>query len=529
MNKLLEILDDQNLLAACVDSDFNIISVGSSLEEFLFFKNIISSQKLSQLFTKDEVQQLKKLVAESEEEVVSFNHNFERFNSQVIGLRLYKDENNFVVVFESLSEDDRNRDEKNIDNLLDSFKRLVFINKVGFIQINNEGTIVDHISNGLDAFIEKPSKGIHFKECFEKDLVKKIKKSISKKSNRKKIDIFEFSLDEVDSSKWYLFELSQISSGCIIVIKDITQEKQKMRAEVESDRLTTLGILAGGLAHQFNNIHHVILGNLDLINYIETQEQLDDCLDTVRRSVDKASNLTQKLLSFSRRKKEHIEPYSVEALLKTSYEFTEEKFLKSNIDFSIEKKCPGPFIAQLDSALFEQVLINLIINSIQAMNNTKKNNFIKVRLDKSKDGEQIFCDIVDSGCGVKIENIDKIFTPLFTTKGVSRSSSSVERGTGLGLSLSKKLISDMSGDLQLVETSTKGSTFRITLKKAPAQQLDIFSKQKKSLGLNSDSNVRVVVFDDQKETRDYLRKYFSSLRPSASVFNIEIVSLKMVM
>lgn len=525
-NEILNLLNDQKICACLLNENFNIIEANRTLKDIIFNSTRLKGRTLYSLegfdlFSLNEKRSLRKLLDDSEAKKVKSGIVPQSLEHYFVGNYLYQSKDGFICSFierrptkspKHEYEDGYKNEVNRLSGVLTSFKRLVNLNRVAFLQLSRFGTILDVVSNDIKIFKNEPSVGKAFLRVFEDALAEKIWLGLTKAKDSDELYSFEYHVMNDNVKNWFVFEINPIPNGSIIMIRDITKDKQKMRLEVENDRLTTLGILAGGLAHQFNNIHHVILGNLDLINYVETQEQLDDCVDTVKRSILKASSLTEKLLSFSRSKKEVVEPYSLERVIKTAYDFTEEKFLKSSVSFSLRKVEKDLYIGLMDAALFEQVLINLFINAIQAKDLSKDKAKLFVDISLSKDEESIFCDIIDNGIGIEIENVDKIFTPLFTTKGeFSKSEGDKEKGTGLGLSLSKKLISDMGGNIQLLETSKKGTTFRITLKKADYDNLNGSLKVRESLHMKKNKPLKVVVFDDEYETRRFLSNYFNTL------------------
>jgi len=253
--------------------------------------------------------------------------------------------------------------------------------------------------------------------------------------------------------------------GVIHVGRDIT-EKKKLEAQLlHSHKMEAIGILAGGVAHDFNNILTAITGYGHLMK-MKTKEgdPLRVYADQIIASSERAANLTQSLLAFSR--KQIINPKPVElnyALRKV------ENLLQRIIGEEIELRtilADRDITVVADINQIEQVIMNLAANARDAM---PKGGVLEIKSDVTEIGEEFireygygeqgtyaFISVTDTGTGMDEKTRERIFEPFFTTKEVGK-------GTGLGLSMAYGIIKQHNGYINCDSEATKGTTFRIYL------------------------------------------------------------------
>ena len=249
------------------------------------------------------------------------------------------------------------------------------------------------------------------------------------------------------------------------IIEDITRIK---RLEIQlriAQKMEAVGLLAGGIAHDFNNILTGITGYSTLLSMkTETDQVLKGYASNIIALSDKAANITQGLLAFSRKQVMNIEVHDLNEIIKRFISMV-TRIIGNNIEIlSILSDDKLPVMA--DATQIEQVLMNLVTNAKDAMANggtiTIETSMIPaddISLSKRDSRTRDYFALLkftDSGTGIPPELMDKIFDPFFTTKEVGK-------GTGLGLSIVHGIVEQHNGIIEVESKSGKGATFNIFL------------------------------------------------------------------
>jgi len=262
-------------------------------------------------------------------------------------------------------------------------------------------------------------------------------------------------------------------TNCIIAaVRDITErkeaeeERKKLQNQLyQVQKMESVGQLAGGIAHDFNNILATIMGYGSIMQEsIKAEDPNKECLEEIMNSSERAANLTQSLLAFSR--KQLINPKEIYV---NEHIRRIEKFLTRIIgeDISLTTNlCPENLCIFADATQLEQVLMNIAANARDAMPSggrliiSSYSEYLKeddVRtMGYGISGKCAVIEISDTGTGMDEDTRKKIFDPFFTTKETSK-------GTGLGLSIVYGIINQNKGHISVYSEKGKGSTFRIYL------------------------------------------------------------------
>ncbi|MDP3049570.1 MAG: PAS domain S-box protein [Thermodesulfovibrionales bacterium] len=253
--------------------------------------------------------------------------------------------------------------------------------------------------------------------------------------------------------------------GVVLVFRDITEKRKMEEGLLKSSKLESVGILAGGIAHEFNNLLTVIIGygNL-LMAKMNENDPLKDNLDHILSAADRAANLTKSLLAFSRKHIIRPKPIDLNEIIKKV-----EKLLLRTIREDIELKTAlidRTLTVMADSIQIEQVLMNLAINAKDAMPDggvlTIESGFEELDEIHTKThgmkvpGSYAYISVKDTGIGINEKVQEKIFEPFFTTKEVGK-------GTGLGLAGAFGIIKQHNGNIEVYSEVGKGATFKIYL------------------------------------------------------------------
>ncbi len=268
------------------------------------------------------------------------------------------------------------------------------------------------------------------------------------------------------------------------------EERRRLEAQlVEAQKMEAMGCLASGLAHDFNNLLSVVLGyGRLLLDTVSAQpglsEAAEDC-ECVIRAGEEAANLTKQLLTFSRR--EVVTPVAVDlSVLVAQTCGLLARTLGRSVTITTDLAADLPAV-RLDRSQGVQVLTNLLINAKDAM---PDGGSIRVRT-AVEDGWLVL-QVIDSGCGIPPEHLDRIFEPFFTTKGPGK-------GTGLGLAVVHGIVNGAGGQVLISSGPTGGTTF--TLRFPP---LDAVVAEAEPVSPPTTLEARgetVVVVDDDADVR----------------------------
>lgn len=217
---------------------------------------------------------------------------------------------------------------------------------------------------------------------------------------------------------------------------------------VRSARLSTLGELSAGLAHELNQPISVVRGYVELLSdgYLEPDRE-ERALEIMGGALDRMARLVENLKSYSKAQPEALEPFDLRGAVDMAIE------LGATLDPEVQVvwNRPDELIEALgDVHRVEQVVLNLLTNAVQA---TSDHGGSKVTLTCGAQDERVFVRVQDEGAGVPAENRDRIFDPFFSTR---------TEGTGLGLSISARIVQEHGGTLALEDTES-GACFRLVL------------------------------------------------------------------
>ena len=236
----------------------------------------------------------------------------------------------------------------------------------------------------------------------------------------------------------------------------IAGEKKLKEALVQinrSEKMAALGQLAAGVAHEVNNplTGILIYANLALEG-LDQANPLRKYLTSVINDTERCKNIVKDLLAYSRQTSPAKEMFQVDSLIEQSLTFIRDQKRFMNIEL-VKHMSDDTMLIHADKSQLSQVIINLVMNAIDAMN---RKGTLTFRTYRNKPHKKAYIEVSDTGCGIPEENLSKIFDPFYTTKGP-------EKGTGLGLSTSYGIVKENGGRISIKETSSKGTTFLIEL------------------------------------------------------------------
>lgn len=288
-------------------------------------------------------------------------------------------------------------------------------------------------------------------------------------------------------------------------VQDVTEARQlegqlHQREEElrQAQKLDAIGQLAGGVAHDFNNILQAIAGLTGLLKLrADSPEVLATTVEELEEHVRQATALTRQLLLFSRREVTKLEYVELCELVSGMAKML-RRLLPENIQLSVDV-CPDPCTVYADRGQIEQVLMNLALNARDAM---PDGGTLTIRTNKAAEGWAWF-EVKDTGCGMTDEVKAHLFEPFFTTKPAGR-------GTGLGLAVVHGIVTSHGGRIEVESAPGMGSTFRVYLplaqKEAPRTH-----PQTAARALESGHGERILLVEDEEGVRQALADVLESL------------------
>lgn len=286
-----------------------------------------------------------------------------------------------------------------------------------------------------------------------------------------------FPVTREGKTRWYEMSVAAIGDpqdpDCrfIALGRDISERKTLEQQLIQSQKMEAVGRLAGGVAHDFNNILQTIIGFSELILGKDSERQdVDTHVNIIKDSARRAASLTQHLLAFSRKQMLAPRVVDVDALIEETLQML-RRMLGENISIFHESEAVANHV-RVDPAQFGQVIMNLAVNARDAMSRGGRLGIVVKRAEiRDEDsrapemlpGDYVRLQVSDTGSGMDQETLSHLFEPFFTTKMLGR-------GTGLGLSIVYGVVKQSGGYIYVESELGNGTTFSIYLPRVPAQE-----------------------------------------------------------
>jgi len=309
----------------------------------------------------------------------------------------------------------------------------------------------------------------------------------------------EFEMSDVNEKIWFEMHAYPSGGGVSVFFRDVTERKRTEEERLTTGKLESLGTLAGGIAHDLNNILTVISGNIGLAQ-IEAPAGATNLLSSLGKAgqaAQHAARLSGQLLTFSKGGAPLKRVVSISQLLTHAAEFSlYGSNLRADIDIPVDL-----WKAEVDPGQIEQVINALMINAREAMphGGTVCVSARNMELEDEEGallprGRYLKITVADRGCGIDEEFVTKIFDPYFTTK---------PNGSGLGLAISYSVVKRHGGLLYLENSSSEGSTFSFYL--PASDENTVISEPMVSERFTPfHHHNRVLVMDDEAAVRELI-------------------------
>ena len=305
-------------------------------------------------------------------------------------------------------------------------------------------------------------------------------------------------------SRWSLVRDKEGRPKSILLINSDVTERKKLEAHfLRAQRMESIGTLAGGIAHDLNNVLTPIVMSLKLLRDSKGDAP-DDLLDTLETSAHRGANIVQQVLSFARGVEGQRTVLQIKHPLNEVIKISKDIFPKEvQIRTKVEQDL-WPITG--DPTQLHQVFMNLFLNAkdamvhggrlnVEAANTEIDDNYARMQ-PEAKPGKYVVVTVADSGNGIAPANLCRVFEPFFTTKEVGK-------GTGLGLSTAQGIIRSHGGFITVYSELGKGTSFRVYLPSAECHAGDESPSGKTTLPLGRGESILVV--DDEIAVREIIK------------------------
>lgn len=534
LEKVIESTKDGILI---VDDTGNILSANTAIEKMSgFSRHDIIGRHASSLIVDDEAARktiLAKTAELFEKGSATYEAQYKTSNGTFLDVEctasmIRNNQGEYiagVAVLRDISE--RKRAEREIKEGKEFLEKIIQGSKDGIIICDDKGCILsvnqamrEMLGLEKDEIVGKHSAELHGEDATEKKRVReKIEELLENgfASYETRYLRKDGTTVEVECYNSMIRNNAECIGG-IAIVRDITERNRMQQQMLQSEKLRSLGELAGGVAHDFNNVLAAILGRVQLLKMQfkppEGREEkrtsmrdMTKCLEIIERASLDGAEIVKRIQEFSRKRLDDRDfaPVDINELLDNVLEFTQMRWRNEaesrGINLEVQRDY-GAIPHTLGSASeLREVFTNLINNALDAMPDGGR-----ISITTTRDNDRIILTIADTGIGIPEDIRNRIFDPFFTTKGV--------RSTGLGMSISYNIIDRHKGTILVDSEEGIGTVFTI--------QLPVFEKAIKAegevlLAEPRGAKARILIIEDEEEIRQLLHDIVVSQGHEAEV------------
>ncbi len=287
------------------------------------------------------------------------------------------------------------------------------------------------------------------------------------------------------------FKLKGEHDESVLIIEDHTETRRLQEHLIQSEKLSAIGQLIAGVAHELNNPLASVLGFADFLAEAgDTPANLAEPLRVIQQEAQRAASIVKNLLTFARKQERERQRMPVRTIIERTVALLKNQLLGLKVEMVLAVDAGLPEIEGNVNQL-QQVFLNLANNAAQAIAATGKPGTVTVRARRWLEGVAV--DVSDDGPGVPEALQEKVFEPFFTTKAEGE-------GTGLGLSICQGIVKEHGGRMTLQSVPGKGATFTVELPAAPEEPPAEAAPSQASAVTG-----RVLVVDDEPHILHYMR------------------------
>lgn len=301
-------------------------------------------------------------------------------------------------------------------------------------------------------------------------------------------------------------EIAERKKAEALLLEQAEEQRQLREQLLQQQKLDSIGLLAGGIAHDLNNILTPIIGYSEMIlKRVDPQEKVSLYAGSILDAANKAKNMVRQIMCFSRKQNLDLQCFDLNEII-VSFMKMLENAIRENITIKMEL-CSDPCLILCDRIQIEQVLLNLAVNAQDAISG---NGLISIETGHllfddefcrshpgSQAGKYLMLGFSDSGCGMDVAVLSHVFEPFFTTKAIGR-------GTGLGLSTAFGIIKQHGGFIDVQSIVGAGTTFRVYLPEDRSCQA-VDTHPISEMDNLSHSSATILLVEDSRMLLDYVQ------------------------
>ncbi len=353
--------------------------------------------------------------------------------------------------------------------------RAVFDHAPTAITLKDRDGRYELVNRAYEMFFDIPAESVLGKtseELYSPEMVAALKRSDQAVLETGNIAVFESTvryanvpMDFIRMTKFPVFDQFGAVSGVGTFAVDISNEKAAEERLIQSQKMEAVGQLTGGVAHEFNNLLQVVSGNIEMLaDDVPMDTDQYQRIQAIRRNVVRGSDLTGRLLSFSRRQPLAPKTLVIPEILAGMHELLGQTLIET-IEVQVEQT-DDIWQAEADPNQLENALLNLALNARDAMpdggiitisaSNIHVDSRMARQFEEVTPGDYVMLSVADNGTGMTEEEVSRAFEPFFTTKDVGK-------GTGLGLSMVYGFARQSGGFVEIDSTPGLGTAMRLYL------------------------------------------------------------------
>ncbi len=286
------------------------------------------------------------------------------------------------------------------------------------------------------------------------------------------------------------FPLKDNEDMSVLVFDDQTDKRQLQEQLIQSEKMSAIGQLIAGIAHDLNNPLASVVGFADYLveESGDTPAHLRGPLRAIRQEAERAAKIVRNLLGFARKHEAQRKPQPIGPLLEATLLLLKNQLMATKVEATLHLEDNLPTV-QVDSNQIQQVFVNVINNAAQAIRSSGKGGRITITATQWLDGVAVIVE--DDGPGIPDEIGERIFEPFFTTKPEGE-------GTGLGLSICHGIIKEHGGRIAYAPGPKGGATFRIELPGGTAEE------EQDAVEVPETGELEILVVDDEPHILHYM-------------------------
>ena len=294
------------------------------------------------------------------------------------------------------------------------------------------------------------------------------------------------------------YAIGPVPGDAVLVFDDQTDRRRLQDQLVQSEKMSAIGQLIAGIAHDLNNPLASVIGFADfLLEGRDVPPPLVEPIRVIQQEAERAANIVRNLLGFARKQDHQRRPTELAPLMNATMALLRTQLVSRRVDLLLDVEPDLPTI-DADAGQIQQVFVNLINNAAHAIESSSRAGRVVVRVRPWRDGVAV--EVTDDGPGMTPEVAAQVFEPFFTTKPEGQ-------GTGLGLSISQGIVKEHGGRIQLSTAPDQGATFTVELPRSsrPAPAPEFHAPEPATT-----APLKILVIDDEPHILHYMRATLES-------------------